>query len=288
LIFQYTAKQFFSWWKGQKNPKLTGAPQEQNARVLQQRPEVSHGPNGDEDQARKNFCQDARITRNTTAGWQHVRAIRVLAGKGLTTRSSHSYIVHAGSEAIELGTVPLAPDGSFFVEVPADTPIALQAVDAEGRSELNEMSWIYVRPGEKRGCVGCHHPRQAAPRNERPFPLAMRVAPLKLLGQGRPHRFRGNNAAVTGLMEMQFDRYREVAGINRHADTADPLATGAQEVTALIANLEGGDERLRISSAATMRMLTSRFRASVTAPMARRTQAAITSACGIPSSSQAS
>jgi hypothetical protein len=79
-----------------------------------------------------------------------VRAVRVLAGKGLTMRSSHAYIVHAGSEVDELGTVPLAADGSFSIEVPADRAIAFQAVDAEGRSELNEMSWIYVRPGEHR------------------------------------------------------------------------------------------------------------------------------------------
>ena len=25
------------------------------------------------------FCQNARLTKNTTAGWPHVRAIRVLA-----------------------------------------------------------------------------------------------------------------------------------------------------------------------------------------------------------------
>ncbi len=162
------------------------------------------------------FCQNARFTQQTTAGWQHVRAMRVLAGTGLTVRSSHSYIVHAGSQVTELGTVPLAPDGSFAVEVPADTPIALQAVDAEGRSELNEMSWIYVRPGEQRGCVGCHHDRQATPLLQGGQPLALRTRPLKLLGGGQPHRFRGNNAAVTGLMELQFDRYREVAGINRY------------------------------------------------------------------------
>jgi len=195
------------------------------------------------------FCQDARFTKNTTAGWSNVRAIRVLAGKGLTTRSSHSYIVHAGNETIELGTVPLAPDGSFSIEVPADTPIALQAVDAEGRSELNEMSWIYVRPGEQRGCVGCHHKRQATPIHTGPLPLALRTRPLKLLGQGRPHRFRGNNAAVTGLMELQLDRYREVAGINRHSETADPLATGAHEVAVLVAQLRGDDEGLKISAA---------------------------------------
>ena len=66
-------------------------------------------------------------------------------------------------KTVELGTVPLAPDGSFSIEVPADMPLALQAVDAEGRSELNEMSWLYVRPGERRSCTGCHQPREAAP-----------------------------------------------------------------------------------------------------------------------------
>jgi HEAT repeat protein len=195
------------------------------------------------------YCQNARFTLNTTAGWPHVRAIRVLAGRGLTTRSSHSYIVHAGSEVIELGTVPLAPDGSFAVEVPADTGIAFQAVDAEGRSELNEMSWITVRPGERRGCVGCHQPRTVAPTPARPFPQATRVAPLRLVGQGNPHRFRGNNAAVTGLMEMQFDRYREVAGLNRHGDTQDPAATGAEEVARLVAQLGSPDAGLRLSAA---------------------------------------
>jgi HEAT repeat protein len=192
------------------------------------------------------FCQNARFTKNSTAGWSHVRAIRVLAGKGLTTRSSHSYIVHAGNETVELGTVPLAPDGSFVIEVPADTPLALQAVDAEGRAELNEMSWIYVRPGEQRGCVGCHHSRQSAPLGQPA--QALSAAPLKLLGRGQPHRFRGNNAAVTGLMELQFDRYREVAGIDRYGSERDPLATGAQEVMALVARLQEADANVRLSA----------------------------------------
>jgi HEAT repeat protein len=195
------------------------------------------------------FCQDARYTQKSTAGWQHVRAIRVLAGEGLTVRSSHSYIVHAGSQVRELGTVPLAPDGSFAVEVPADTPIAVQAVDAEGRSELNEMSWIYVRPGERRGCIGCHHDRQVAPLHVGSLPQALRTRPLRLTGVGEPLRFRGNNAAVTGLMELQFDRYREVAGIDRHARTFDPPAPHG-DVAALVAQLRGDDDSRRISAAA--------------------------------------
>ena len=112
------------------------------------------------------------------AAWSQIKAIRVLGAKALTVRSSHSHIVHAGHEAIELGTVPIAPDGSFSIEVTADMPLALQAVDAEGRSELNEMSWIYVRPGEQRGCVGCHHKRQVTPLDAGEIPLALKTRPL--------------------------------------------------------------------------------------------------------------
>ncbi|MCY3023711.1 MAG: alpha-L-rhamnosidase N-terminal domain-containing protein [Planctomycetota bacterium] len=215
------------------------------------------------------FCQNARFTRNTAAGWPHVRALRVLGGQGLTMRSSHSYIVHAGSNVVELGTVPLAPDGSFAVEVPADMAIAFQAVDAEGRSELNEMSWIFVRPGEKRGCVGCHQPRQSTPMTAVAAMEAMRTAPLKLLGHGQPHRFRGNNPAVTGLMEMQFDRFREVASINRHSETLDPLATGAQEVAALIGQLKGGDEGLKLSAAQRLAIFRDRAAAAALAERLR-------------------
>ncbi len=204
------------------------------------------------------FCQDARMTRNTTAGWSHVRGVRVLAAKGLTTRSSHSYIVHAGSEVSELGTVPLSPDGSFYIEVPANTPLSLQMVDAEGRSELNEMSWIFVRPGEQRSCVGCHQQRQAVSSPDSQLAAALQTPPLKLLGQGTPHRFRGNNAAVTGLMELQFDRYREVAGLNRYLDPAESAESPShdiqnsldiQEVATLIAILRDGDESHKISAA---------------------------------------
>jgi len=213
------------------------------------------------------FCQNARYTKQTTAGWPHVRAMRVLAGKGLTARSSHAYIVHAGSEVIELGTVPLAPDGSFFVEVPADTAIAFQAVDAEGRSELNEMSWIFVRPGEHRGCLGCHQTRHAAP----PLPngpvQAMTVPPVRLLGKGRPHRFRGNNAAVTGLMEMQWDRYREVASINRHSQTVPPLATGRDEVNQLVAELKHKDPAIRLSACQRLAIFRERLAAAALAPV---------------------
>ena len=195
------------------------------------------------------FCQNARFTQNTTAGWSHVKAIRVIAGKGLTLRSSHSYIVHAGNETVELGTFPLAPDGSFSIEVPANTALALQAVDAEGRSELNEMSWLFVKPGERRSCLGCHQQRQVAAVGTSIRSQALQAPPLKLTGQGEPHRYRGNNPAVTGLMELQFDRFREVASLNRFAAASSPVATRKTDLNTLIVQLKGTNDDLRISAA---------------------------------------
>ncbi len=195
------------------------------------------------------FCQNARFTTKTGADWSNIRAIRVLQAIPLTIRSSHSHIVHVGHETKELGVVPLASDGSFFIEAPADVPLALQAVDAEGRSELNEMSWIYVRPGERRSCLGCHHPRRATPPAGIAEAQALKTPPLRLVGQGNPHRFRGNNAGVTGMMDLQFERFREVASLNRLPDDAKTDASVDGEVRRLINLLKSGDPDQRISSA---------------------------------------
>ncbi len=201
------------------------------------------------------FCQDARFTTKGKADWERIRAIRVLGAAPLTTRSSHSHIVHVGHETIELGTVPLAPDGSFSVEVPADMPLALQAVDAEGRSELNEMSWLYVRPGERRSCIGCHQPREAAPAFTGSPADALRAPPVKLLGQGDPHRSRGNNPGVTGLMDLQLERFRECASLNRNTLRDPPDASRRDELAALAARLRGDDEAQRISAAQRLALL---------------------------------
>ncbi len=208
------------------------------------------------------LCQDARFTKKTKADWRSIKNIRVLAAKPLTIRSSHSHIVHVGHETVELGTVPLAPDGSFFVEVPADTPLALQAVDAEGRSELNEMSWLYVRPGERRSCIGCHEPREAAPPSGRNA-LALRAPAVKLLGQGDPHHSRGNNPGVTGMMDLQFERFRECASLNRH-NSAKADATGRDEVGELIRTLRSPQLAADVKISAAQRAAI--FRSHLAAP----------------------
>jgi hypothetical protein len=71
-----------------------------------------------------------------------------------------------------LGRAPLAADGSVFVEVPANTPLRLRTRDADGRVVLDSGGWIWVRPAEKRGCIGCHEDRERAPTNRFPEALA--------------------------------------------------------------------------------------------------------------------
>jgi HEAT repeat protein len=195
------------------------------------------------------YAQNVHITRKTQADWGRIRAIRVLRSRGVSMRSSHWDFVHQGKEVTELGTVPIGPDGSFSVEVPADVPLAMQAVDAEGRSELNEMSWIYVRPGEKRSCTGCHEPRRAAPPVESRLAESQHAKPLKLLLQGEPHRWRGNNSGVSGMMDLQFERFRETASLNLYRDTVDSSPAGREEVAAWVEKLGSPDEAVRITAA---------------------------------------
>lgn len=64
-----------------------------------------------------------------------------------------------------LGYAPIEPDGSFKLNVPADTPIALAVIDAQGRALQTHTNWIQVRPGEKRTCDGCHSPRRGEAMN---------------------------------------------------------------------------------------------------------------------------
>ncbi len=55
-----------------------------------------------------------------------------------------------------LGTVPVEADGSAFFRVPANVPISVQPLDAEGKALQLMRSWMTAMPGETLSCVGCH------------------------------------------------------------------------------------------------------------------------------------
>lgn len=62
-----------------------------------------------------------------------------------------------------LGTVPLSPDGSALFKVPANVPIALQPLDAEGKALQVMRSWFTARNGEYLACAGCHERASFSP-----------------------------------------------------------------------------------------------------------------------------
>jgi len=61
-----------------------------------------------------------------------------------------------------IGTVPVYPDGSAHFEIPANTPIALQPLDAEGKALQQMRSWMVAMPGEYISCTGCHDSQNAS------------------------------------------------------------------------------------------------------------------------------
>ena len=62
-----------------------------------------------------------------------------------------------------LGTVPVEADGSASFRVPANTPIAVQPLDADGRALQVMRSWFTAMPGEVLSCVGCHESQNSSP-----------------------------------------------------------------------------------------------------------------------------
>ncbi|MCL2104816.1 MAG: discoidin domain-containing protein [Kiritimatiellaeota bacterium] len=109
------------------------------------------------------MVQDVNLTRNDPEGKLKPGDIKFL-------RFNQIYVKNIpGSDKISrdvpnaapkriLGTVPVEPDGSVSVRVPAGIPLQIQALDKDGRAVLTERSFHYVHPGEKRGCIGCHEP----------------------------------------------------------------------------------------------------------------------------------
>lgn len=70
-------------------------------------------------------------------------------------------LTYGGSFTLEriLGTVPVEPDGSAYLEVPAMRGLFFVALDEQGIAVKRMQSFLAVQPGEVIGCVGCHEQR---------------------------------------------------------------------------------------------------------------------------------
>ncbi len=110
-----------------------------------------------------------------------VKELRLFAfDYGYQNLANHTYIGMEGPWDVHriLGTVKVESDGSSVFRVPANTPIAVQPLDADGKALQLMRSWFVAMPGETISCVGCHEKTTDAPPTR--GTLASRKAPQKI------------------------------------------------------------------------------------------------------------
>ena len=122
-----------------------------------------------------------------------VKSLRVFAYHfGYNSKAGFPYIgVQAGWDVKRvLGTATVESDGSANFEIPANTPISLQPLDAEGRAVQLMRSWLVGMPGERISCVGCHESRRESLPLRRSLAHDRRPEPLQpWYGAPRPFAF---------------------------------------------------------------------------------------------------
>jgi Hydrazine synthase alpha subunit middle domain len=121
------------------------------------------------------LCLDVYASRDFASGHLPGQIVRVRA-----------LLKSKNGEKI-LGEAPVERDGSFYATVPADLPIRLQLLGAHGEVLKQQRSWMWVRTGEDRGCVGCHESQALAPENRSPMTLERLDTPTPLTGEPVPN-----------------------------------------------------------------------------------------------------
>jgi hypothetical protein len=112
-----------------------------------------------------------------------------------------------------LGYVPIEPDGSVQVQVPANVAFQMSVLDANARLIASQGTWLQLAPGEVVTCNGCHTP--AAQQN---VPACQPTAPL--CPTARSHGRAGTFLAA----------YAGAPGGAPFLDSVSSLATGGQSV----------------------------------------------------------
>lgn len=110
------------------------------------------------------FCQDINISGNPSEdkspGIKKAKKIQVSGMKGL------------------FGEVDVEEDGSFYLKVMADTAFQIRTLDENGEPVHGPSAWIWIRPNERRGCVGCHEDPELVPANR--VPMAVKKPPVPI------------------------------------------------------------------------------------------------------------
>jgi hypothetical protein len=100
--------------------------------------------------------------------------------EGITGDSAASKIRISTLEG-ELAVVEAKEDGSVYLKLDADTPFRMETLNSQGEVVRGPSDWIYLRPGERRACTGCHADPELAPKNFQPF--AVKEDPVLLVAR---------------------------------------------------------------------------------------------------------
>lgn len=189
------------------------------ARVRPPMPMVEEPCQGD---SGRFFCSTVFATqeRDVPVRGRLVRLIEGVPQVGRHSTQTHPpepvWKNHGGTLARVLGMAPLAADGSFYLQVPADRLLHLQVLDSDRRVVGNQLTWIYTRPGEVKSCVGCHeHPHTTVPAHQ---PWAAHHPPLDFLPRGDEFAYRAKawfKGSLPGEIEERTRTVRAVTLLGR-------------------------------------------------------------------------
>jgi mono/diheme cytochrome c family protein len=166
----------------------------------------------------------------TSAAQRPARFVRVTAAVPTPPGISMETIGASDFEMQRIvGHADIEPDGSLRIEVPADTPLGLQVLDAQGRAFQVHTNWLQVRPGETRTCNGCHSPRRGSALNATPIagnhPNTLLAA---VSGESMAEtRTRLNPAALTLEADLAYtDVWTDAAAAMRAPDNPSTVSYG--------------------------------------------------------------
>lgn len=126
----------------------------------------------DNDPKGKLYCLNVYATDLKDASWMPpgtAKRLRVVEGLPRKAVDENSSVRHQNgfpqlAPRRLLGEVPIAEDGSFNIEVPANTSLELQLLDEQGIA-LRSCGWVWTRNHYNQGCVGCHEDGELSPEN---------------------------------------------------------------------------------------------------------------------------
>jgi hypothetical protein len=182
--------------------------------------------------------------------------VRILATQPSRSEDRTHYKTTVGERVVVLGEFPVrkfdaagrpvqdptgAPDTSFKVRFPANTPYLMQGIDCLGRTLNTDQTWQHLRPGEVKTCNGCHvHGKEGLPfRETAAADAAYRAVRLgegsvPLLMGGAPRALDTNRVLGYGI---QFEYERDVFPILIRRCAS--CHSGAGAAAGLVLNIPG-------------------------------------------------